>query len=277
MFPLLILVGLAATMAGEPPVAAEDASAPKRWRAGDLEIEGTLTRLGVAPDQATQISAEWLPPIAAPERARREERDAGWEYDVARVWVSTRRLDSGRDIARSEAAGTWRRPDPCAPLELEGGGPTRLKVVAPPTRRLPSAIDVNERRRSMTLARTEEERLALVGLEAGESATLVELVPDEGTPPRRRARTRRQLSVEGRDARLALRDGTEGPSLCVHLEPPPETVEVDLGGRSLEQEVRAIRERLEQDSPAKAPSDPEEGSDATTEWSLGAAAGRGRR
>lgn len=250
MLSLFLLAGLTVAMAGEPTRAPEDR--PARRQVGDLAVEGTLVRLGLEGEPVRQVHAEWLPAMQAPTRSRSEGRELGWDFDVPRVWVVERDLSDG-STSKTEAAGSWRRASPCAALRDRPEVPMALQYVPPPIRATEDPLAMNERRRSLTVADTRDRSVFMVGLEPGESATIVEIEPVEGRRRSRRGRKDRlhsKLSIESEDAELAIREGEDGRQMCVDIRPTPPPAVPSERGPSLETQVRELLKRLESESAA---------------------------
>jgi len=242
MTPLLLLGVLAFAHGGDADH--HHHIAPEDRRVGDLAVESALTRLGLEAEQAVQVSTRWMQAIPAPERSRAEGRTAGWAYGQDRAWVTERRMHDGREAMSSELTGTWRDPTLCARMPPQADTPLTLTPLEPPVRdRGLGEQRVQDNRLDLTVAERDTDRLVLVDLEPGESATTVELVPDDDARPRRRARVRRRLSLSGHEVDLDVHETVDSREVCLSLHPQDDSVQVFVEREDLQEQVHDIMER----------------------------------
>lgn len=236
----------AAPEAPEPATAEATEDTLRQRQAGDLVMEGVLATLGIAPENAVELSTEWLPAISAPKRAQLEQRSRGWDFDVARVWVTERSVHTGEVLLKSEASGNLLRADPCAELQPVALQRTELQPLPPAPTDEQAKQDLDTHRSSITMAPTESERIMFLTLQPGESALLVEVIPNEGVKRRGKAKVAKRLSMDVDEASISLKEQQESRDLCVNLKPAPEWVVVSLDEVSLETQVRQLKERLQE-------------------------------
>lgn len=218
---------------------------------GDLDVEGELIRLDLPREAAVRMTATWTAPIAAPLRAVEEGRDAAWEFWASTLRVTEHRLVDGETITDVFSERRSRSSETCARLDADPDTPMHLEPVDPRAR---ERGDSEARERAglrMTWVDDEVQRTALVMIQPGDSVTVVELVPDDGVRPRRRARARRRFELRRSDAELVVTESSDTTQVCVTPHPEAraaEAVERISRAREASEIVRALRAAKTEDS-----------------------------
>lgn len=225
-----------------------------------LAWEAVLTRYDLPGAAAIRRFAEYTPGIPAPIRSRAEGRTAGWGFDQPRLQVEISALVSdGSVVAPIEGHASHRDPTPCAHLPGSSDTPMQLHALGAPTRPR-TERELAERAHQIALLDVAHDGQLhrFVELEAGESATLIELVgPSQSTG---RGVARRQLRVQRGDAELRLTEEPTRSTLCWEQSPSDVRVEVPTRRPRLER-----RSPPSDDAPWDAPAAPSTWTDGGVE------------
>lgn len=230
---------------------------------GDLDVEGELVRLDLPREAAVRMTATWTAPIAAPLRAIEEGRAAAWDFWASTLRVTETRLVDGETVAEAYAERRSATSETCALLDADPNVPLLLEPIDPRARDRGEAEASERAGLRVTWVDEEVQRTALVAVQPGDSVTVVELVPDAGARPRRRARQRRRIELHRANADLVVRESEDRTRVCVTPHPEvraAEVVERISQARDASDIVRELRERANPDDVAVAEAEASEAS-----------------
>jgi len=226
--PVLLLL---ASLAGAHPAPGHHHHEQGGSRAiGDLEVESALHQYGLPVEFAARLVTSWTHGIAAPERSRAEGRIAAWNFDDTTVRVLHQRLLDAEVLGADMGSLTYPDKPVCLSLGRAPDDPIDLLVLDPRARqRGASEEEQMSRRLAITWVEQPNQRTAMLVLRPGEQATVVELIPNRGTPPRRLARVKRSVHLTTAAVDWRLHDSDRGAEVCVAVKPVSPTARVVKG------------------------------------------------
>jgi hypothetical protein len=193
---------------------------PSARSPGDLEVEGALNQFGLPAQYAARMVTSWTLGIEAPAPSRAAYRHHAWGFDDTTVRVLHQRLLDAEILAADVATTQNPERPTCMTLGRAPTGPVDLLVLDPRARqRGPGEEEVMQRRLAVTWVDAPEQRTALLRLDPGEHATVIELVPDPSTPPRKRAHKRRRVHLSTSAVDWVMHDSEGVSEVCVVLRP----------------------------------------------------------
>lgn len=225
MPPVLLLATMAFAHADDPSHH-EGAETPDVRVIVDLALEGALLSRGLDPQQAFRLTAAWTEAIAAPTRARAEGRTAAWAFGATQVRFVNERVADGLivdDDTGRQARGA--SDTNCTVLHSQNSAPVQLAPLDTRARQRGPA-DTDDNTLDMTWASGGDTNTAFVTLQPGESATVVELIPDPGTRPRRRALAKRRVQIDTHRADLRVVEDDQHAMVCLTLNQVVPTAQV---------------------------------------------------